>query len=108
MSTKESHFLRTSVKKIVKNIRPEKVVLFGSHAYGKPNADSDVDLLVVQRTRLPFAERVRRVSAAVGRHEYPMDYVVLTPSEIRRRRAGFDPFLEEVMERGKVLYERAG
>jgi predicted nucleotidyltransferase len=100
--------ISSAVDKVVRMVHPEKIILFGSHAYGRPTKDSDVDILVVQKTRLPFAERIRRVSSAVGTHFLPMDFMVLTPREIQRRRAGFDPFLEEVLSGGRLLYARSG
>lgn len=104
MFPQSENFLRKCVKNIVKGFRPKRIVLFGSHAYGRPNRDSDLDLLVVKNTRLPFAERVRRVDALIGSREMPLDIIVLTPSEIKRRQRDFDPFLDEVLQRGRVMY----
>ena len=83
---------------------PEKVILFGSYAYGTPSPYSDVDLLVImehQGSGMSQAlEIVRRVKSRI-----PIDLVVRTPREIRQRLAWNDFFLKEVIQRGEVLYE---
>jgi len=106
IAKKESKFLRQAVVSIVKGFRPDRILLFGSHAYGKPGTDSDLDLLIVKNTRLMPAERARQVSRMIGSHVFPLDLIVLTPGEIHRRLKGFDPFLEEALTQGKVLYDK--
>ena len=96
--------LREIAQKVVRSFRPKKIILFGSYAYGKPNPDSDVDLLIVMETRDRPAERIRKVSDLFDPRPLPMDFIVLTPSEVRHRLNGFDPFLEEVFTKGQVLY----
>jgi len=105
---KEKQFLRDAVNNIVKGFRPRRILLFGSHAYGKPTTDSDLDLLIIKNTRLSFAERARRVSRIIGRHLFPLDLIVLTPGEVRRRLKAFDPFLDEALTHGRVLYDKNG
>src|SRR5262245_48797561 len=97
-------FLKQAVASIIKGFKPNRILLFGSYAYGQPTTDSDLDLLIIKDTRLPAADRSRRVSRLVGRHTFPMDLIVLTPTEIRNRLRSFDPFLEEVLARGRQLY----
>ena len=106
ISIEEKKFLRRAVANIVKGFHPRQILLFGSHAHGKPGPDSDLDLLIVKDTRLPVAERARRVSQFIGRHVFPLDLIVLTPGEIRSRLRGFDPFLEEALNRGRILYDK--
>lgn len=106
IATQEKKFLRSAVSNIVRNFKPTRILLFGSHAYGNPTQDSDLDLLIVKNTRLSFAKRARRVSQVIGRHVFPLDLIVLTPTEIRRRLKAFDPFLEEALTHGRVLYEK--
>lgn len=105
---KEKRFIRDVVRNIVKSFKPNRILLFGSHAYGKPTDDSDLDILIIKNTSLTFADRAREVSQAIGRHLFPLDLIVLTPQEIRRRLKNFDPFLEEALTRGKVLYDKNG
>lgn len=96
--------LREIAQKVVRAFRPKNIILFGSYAYGKPTSDSDLDLLVIMETRDRPAERIRKVSDLFDPRPLPMDFIVLTPAEMRRRLSGFDPFLEEVLEKGQSLY----
>lgn len=97
--------IQRAAGKIAQNLRVDKIILFGSYAYGKPGPDSDVDLLIIMRSRQRPALRRLAVSNALGGHPFPMDVVVLTPREIKTRLAGFDPFLEDALSLGKVLYD---
>ena len=96
--------LREIARKVVHAFRPKNIILFGSYAYGKPTSDSDLDLLIVMESRDRPAERIRKVSDLFDPRPLPMDFIVLTPGEVRHRRSGFDPFLEEVFEKGQMLY----
>ncbi len=98
--------LRPAIQKIVKELNPEKVVLFGSYAYGKPNRDSDVDLLVVLNTRASHSERSWKVSRLLLPRPFPVDILVKTPKEIEKALKSGDFFLQEILTQGKVLYER--
>ena len=91
-------------QKVVQAFRPKNIILFGSYAYGKPTSDSDLDLLIVMESKDRPAERIRKVSDLFDPRPLPMDFIVLTPSEVRHRLGGFDPFLEEVIEKGQMLY----
>jgi predicted nucleotidyltransferase len=97
--------LETISRKIAEAFRPERIILFGSHAYGTPSPDSDVDLLVIMNSRERPAERSARVVRVCRPRYVALDVMVRTPEEIANRLKGFDPFLEEILSRGKVLYE---
>lgn len=89
---------------IVDRFRPQKVILFGSFAYGLPNADSDIDLLVV----MPFEGRIHDQAVKIRRgldSTCPIDLLVRTPEQIRERVEMEDFFMREIVEQGKVLYE---
>lgn len=94
---------------IATQFQPEKIFLFGSFAYGQPNAHSDIDLLVV----MPFAGSPFRQAAkllgqvvqAVG--VLPLDLLVRTQEQVQERLQLGDRFMQEITERGKVLYEAA-
>jgi predicted nucleotidyltransferase len=73
--------IRTLVKQIGRLFRPEKVILFGSYAYGRPTQDSDVDLLVIMKTRLRPIEQAVSIRQAVD-GPFPMDLMVRTPEQI--------------------------
>ena len=97
--------IRRYARAVAERFRPDKIVLFGSHAYGTPHADSDVDLLVVMPARNQHDQAVRirwEVPAP-----FPMDLLVRTPQNVRRRLADGDSFLREVLSRGKILYEKS-
>lgn len=98
--------LRLAVQKIVDELKPEKVILFGSYAYGKPTPHSDVDLLVVLKTRASLKERSWKVSRLLLPRPFPVDILVKTPKEIEKALKSGDFFLQEILTRGKVLYER--
>lgn len=91
------------VDEVVRRFRPIKVILFGSYAYGTPTPDSDVDLLVVKLYRGSSHHSAGRIRVAVAAG-FPMDLLVRSPAEIKRRIAWNDFFLEEVMEKGIVLH----
>lgn len=90
---------------IVKEFQPEKVVLFGSHAYGTPRPDSDVDLLVI----LSFNGSGFRKSLEILNRlnpDFPIDLIVRKPQETEQRYINGDPLIREALDRGLVLYER--
>src|SRR6266567_6268082 len=74
-------------RRIVEKFQPHKVVLFGSYAYGAPDLDSDVDLLVVLDSDEPMAQRIRHVTEVAKVRFLPMDIIVRTPAEMAERLA---------------------
>ncbi len=89
---------------VARKFRPEKIILFGSYGYGKPTEDSDVDLLVI----MPFDRKEGRKSLEIRRaipSGFPMDLIVRTPEFIAQRLAWGDCFTQEILTKGKVLYE---
>ena len=96
--------IRNLCRQIVENFQPEKVVLFGSYAYGKPNEDSDVDLLVI----MPFEGRESQKAIEIRRKiktSLPLDLLVRTAEQVKKRIEMEDFFMREIAEKGKVLYE---
>lgn len=94
------------VRRIVAAFAPEKIILFGSYADGKPTPDSDVDLLIIQKTNLRRAERTVAISELILPRPFPMDIWVKTPTEIQDALRKNDPFIQEILSRGRVLYEQ--
>jgi predicted nucleotidyltransferase len=89
---------------IANEFQPEKIILFGSYAYGNPQDDSDVDMLVI----LPYKGSNFRKSWEILNKVQPkfaLDLVVRSPVEVEQRRAWNDFFLREIIEKGKVIYE---
>ncbi|HYV37162.1 MAG TPA: nucleotidyltransferase domain-containing protein [Gemmataceae bacterium] len=97
--------IRRFARQVAKRFEPDKIVLFGSQAYGTPHADSDVDILVVLPTRNQLDQAVK-ISLAID-PPFPLDIIVRTPHAIRWRMAEGDSFLREIMSKGTVLYEKA-
>lgn len=99
--------LRPAVQRIVQELKPEKVILFGSYTYGSPNRHSDVDLLVIMKTKASLKERSWAVSRLLLPRPFPVDILVKTPGEVKKALASGDFFLKEILTRGKVLYIRS-
>jgi len=96
--------IREIVQQIVEHFCPQRVILFGSHAQGKPTEDSDVDLLVVMETNERPLHMAARISAAID-HPFPLDILVFRPSELKASLERKGVFATEVMAKGVVLYE---
>ena len=94
------------VAQIIERYQPQKVILFGSYAYGHPRPESDVDLLVVLDTPLKEAEQAAQICQEIDYH-FGLDLIVRTPNVLARRLALGDPFLTEIVNNGRVLYEYA-
>jgi len=89
---------------IADEFHPDRIILFGSYAYGTPNEDSDVDLLVVMPARNQHDQAVRihwRLAAP-----FPLDLIVRTPKEMAWRLEEGESFLTTIVSQGKVLYEK--
>jgi uncharacterized protein len=89
---------------IVREFQPEKIILFGSHAYGQPTEDSDVDLMVVMPFRGSALDQAFRIRDRLAHPGFPMDLLVRSPREIGKRQAMGDFFIREIMDRGTLLY----
>ena len=100
----EAGTIVTLADEIAQRFRPQRIVLFGSHASGSPTEDSDVDLLVVMPHRGPAYRAASRVRLAVD-VTFPMDILVCSPSRLRDRLAMGDVFLADIVERGLVLHD---
>jgi predicted nucleotidyltransferase len=98
--------IRAVAHRITERFQPEKIILFGSYAYGHPKPESDVDLLVIMDTPLRTRQQRLEISLALSPRPFPLDIIVRTPRELAERIAMGDLFLAEILARGKVLYER--
>jgi predicted nucleotidyltransferase len=92
---------------IVTKYRPEKIILFGSFAQGKIHEWSDLDLVIIKDTRKRFFQRLHEVhlmtSPKVG-----VNFIVYTPAEVKRMIEKEHYFItDEILGKGKVLYEKA-
>ena len=93
------------VERVVEVAAPEKVVLFGSRARGRPRGDSDVDLLVVAETRGNPKRAAVLIRAALS-WTSGLDLIVRSPRQLAERLRLGDPFFIEIMRTGKTLYEK--
>ena len=94
-------------RRIAQEFDPDRVILFGSHAYGTPAEYSDVDLLVI----MPFEGNSFDQATAIlerVRPGYYVDVIVRSPDDAARRYREFDPLVREAFDRGTVLYARTG
>ena len=90
---------------IVTHFQPERIILFGSYAYGSPHQNSDVDLLVI----LPFQGKPFRKSLEILNKTNPkfsVDLIARNPDDAKRRYTEGDPLIQEAFNKGKVLYEQ--
>ena len=95
--------IRRFARRIAERFQPDKIILFGSYAYGKPHEESDVDLLVIMPTKNAIDQSIR-ISLAFKRL-FSFDLIVRTPWQIERGLKDDNWFLREIIEKGKVLYE---
>jgi len=96
------------VDRIKRKYEPEKIILYGSYAYGKPTEDSDIDLFIVKETDKRRVDRFVEVSRLIyerGRR-VSISPLVYTPKELEERLSLGDDFVEEVLTKGEVLYAR--
>jgi uncharacterized protein len=96
--------IRRYARQVGERFQPDKIILFGSRAYGTPHADSDVDLLVIMpaRNQINQAVRIRWECPA----PFPMDLIIRTPHNIGWRLKEGESFHTEIVTKGKVLYEK--
>jgi uncharacterized protein len=98
-------YIKRLCRQIADTFQPNKIILFGSQAYGRPREDSDIDLLVV----MPYvgSSRQQAVNIALSLNVMaPLELLVRTEQEIRQRLELGDQFINEVVQRGKVIYEK--
>jgi uncharacterized protein len=96
--------IRRFARDVAERFQPDKIILFGSYAYGTPHADSDVDILVVMPARNQIDQAVR--IELVCDPPFPLDIIVYTPKNMKWRLEEGESFLTEVVSKGKVLYEK--
>ncbi len=105
MKTLDDHLLRTVTQRLVAEFQPEQVWLFGSHAWGQPHDDSDVDLLVVvphsDETPIRRSQRAHRCLRGL---RMPNDVLVETRQEVDRVQAHPSSLEHTIFNRGRRLY----
>jgi predicted nucleotidyltransferase len=94
------------IQKIKTYYQPEKIILFGSFAWGKPSKDSDVDLLIIKDTSEKHRKRMLAVRRLLSEENglIGIDILVYTPDEINKRLEIGDSFISKILKKGKVVY----
>ena len=100
----EMRKIRELTSQIARAFNPDKIILFGSHAYGQASSDSDVDILVVLRFEGKPVRKAIEIRNRVNA-ELPLDLIVRTPEQLADRLSQNDWFIREIVERGRTLYE---
>ena len=103
----DNELLKEIVKRIVNSVHPERIVLFGSYAYGIPTEDSDLDLLViVKSSKKPRYQRAREIRKHLwGIADIPKDILVYTQGEIDEWKEVKEAFITSIVGQGRILYE---
>lgn len=102
MDTKRE--IKKITNQIIKKYKPEKIILYGSFAHGKPHKDSDVDLLIIKKTKKQRTKRHLEIDRMLLDRRVPLDILVYTPAEIKKRLVLGDFFVKNIIQQGRVLY----
>jgi predicted nucleotidyltransferase len=98
--------IRALANHIAEKFNPEEIILFGSHAYGKPDSSSDVDFLVVMETPKGEVKTIMEISDSLPPLPFRVDIIARSRAVINKRKNSGDFFLREITKKGKVLYAR--
>jgi uncharacterized protein len=98
--------LSNIVNSIVNQYAPEKIILFGSLATGEIHEWSDIDLLVIKETDQRFLKRLHEI-ARICENRVGLDCLVYTPQEYERESRENLFFQEEIVKKGRVIYEKS-
>jgi predicted nucleotidyltransferase len=98
--------LKTIIKQLVGKYQPEKLILFGSYVWGKPQKGSDLDLFIIKKgvEKQRHIERLWGVIDLVDYRKIGVDILIYTPSEVKKRLRLGDPFVKKIIEEGEVVY----
>ncbi len=91
-------------QEVVEKFYPEKIILFGSYAYGEPTPDSDIDLLVILPLEGEPVDKAIEIRLAID-YRFPLDLLVRSPEHLQQRIEMGDFFIQEILQKGRVLYE---
>lgn len=105
MQTLSQELLEQVTHELVEALHPEQIVLFGSHAWGTPHQDSDLDLFIVMpgETEITMELKVK-AHAALSGMGFPKDIVLSNHSNVQRMKFVKASLTHEILSKGKVLY----
>src|SRR5450759_506729 len=103
----QADVIRLLTRRIVDRFHPQKIILFGSYAYGEPKPESDIDLLVIMDTTLRPAQQALHIRQHLS-PLFGLDILVYTPARLAQRVQWGDSFLNEILTRGVFAYESPG
>jgi len=93
------------IKEALIPYRPKRIYLFGSRAHHTQDDLSDVDLVIIKKTKKPFFDRLREVGKLLPINLGAIDILVYTPDEFSKMSENGNPFAEMILEEGKIIYE---
>lgn len=97
--------IKEITRTIVEKFQPEKIILFGSWAWGKPNPNSDVDFFIVKEAEGSTRAIARAIDGSIFPRPFPIDVIVYTPKQADRS-AKTDFFIRNILQKGRVLYAK--
>ncbi len=104
-SKKIKAIIQQVTERIQKEYQPEKIILFGSYAYGKPTEESDIDIFIIKESNKRRIDRFCEVMKILRDiKDIPIQPVVFTKNELNKRLKIRDDFINEILEKGEVLY----
>jgi predicted nucleotidyltransferase len=99
--------IQNIVEQLVHLYKPEKIVLFGSLAEGQMHEGTDIDLFIIKSDVPEYGvDRIRQLDGLI-KYRLATDFIVYRPEELDRRLKLGDPFVKNILDKGKVLYEAA-
>ena len=110
MTPQIEKILAEIVEKLKREYQPEKIILYGSYAYGNPTRDSDIDLFIVKDTDRNRVERFVEIKTLIydPQRKISVQPLVLTPGEVQDRMELGDDFITEIVKQGQILYTKDG
>ena len=99
------NYLADIVEKLKREYQPERIILFGSYAYGQPHADSDIDMLIIKNTTERGIDRMVRAQEVAfdWQRDVPFEPIVYTPQEVQQGLDADDALLREIFAKGETL-----
>ena len=101
----EPHLLKEIINRLVAEFNPERIILFGSHAWGTPHSSSDLDLLIiVSSSDLAPTRRATKAYRCLRGLKIPVEVVVSTQKELEKYRSVASSLTRKILEKGTTIY----